>query len=95
MQQYLTDEDIPIITDRPLSQREKDRMHPSEQLVIDHYETTTGLVFQRFDILPLKTCLQTATPAQVKEAITFLHKRYPQNIKDFSYFPPYVTRVYK
>ncbi|WP_063259821.1 hypothetical protein [Bacillus cereus] len=85
---------LAMINNRIFSQIERLRLHPNEQIIITHYEQVTGNSFKRFDLLALKEAVQSATPAQIMNAISTLHKKYPERYTHFSYVNPYL-RIYK
>lgn len=84
-----------LIKDRPLSDSDKNRLHPEERRVVEHYEWVTERSFNRLELKYLKICIKTAYPEQVNQAISFLYRKYPQNFTTFSYIVPYVQKVFK
>lgn len=83
-----------MINNRNFTKIERSRLHPYELTIVSHYEQVTGNTFKRFDLLALKEAVQSSTPAQIMNAISTLHKKYPERFTHFSYVNPYL-RIYK
>lgn len=74
-----------MFENRPLSNHEKNKMHPHYQEVINHYEKVTKRPFTKDEVVILKLLVKIATPAVINQMITRFYKQYPENFKDLNY----------
>lgn len=84
-----------MIRNRPLTFKEKRKMHENEREVIEFYEKVTKNKFMRFDVILLKKLIKIATPKQINSIIYKMYKQYPQNFVDFQYVVQPVERIFK
>jgi hypothetical protein len=84
-----------MFPNRPLTWKEKNRLHPNERQVINHYEKQTRLIFMRHDVIVLKEMIRVATPAQINKSINVLYVKYPERFQSFDYVQPYVENLFK
>lgn len=78
---------------RPLSQREKSKLHMYEREVVQKYESVLKRPFMKDDLISLKRCLQSATPAQINSQI--VRFRNQKNFVEFFYLVKPVEQMFK
>lgn len=84
-----------LFLDRPLTQLERNKLHPNELEVIQCYERTTKNTFLRSEVILVKKLIRVATPKQINAIIFRMYNMYPQNFKDFFYVVQPVERMMK
>lgn len=84
---------IRIFDNRPLTYKEKKKLHELEQEVIRDYEYILKRPFMKDDLLPMKRCLKAATPAQIK-SMMFRFKTQ-KNFIEFFYLVKPCEQMFK
>lgn len=80
---------------RPLTAKERYKLHENENQVVKTYERVTKNTFMRYDVIPLKKCIKIATPKQIESQIYRFYKQNPDNFTDFNYLVKPIVQMFK
>lgn len=84
-----------MFEDRPLTIKEKRKLHPNYQQVINHYEYVTKRKFTTEELIVLKLLVEKAYPAQINQSISRYFKLYPDRFTSLHYIYRPVTNMFK